>query len=197
MIHDSATDTEHTHGLQLGTKGWRHAHWQNTFYPDDLPPDWQLAYYANEFSTVLVPVEEWSQQADVAQWLDDVPEGFRFYIDAPRQSELLPLFTRSCEMLQDKLAGVVASEIIQLPITVPVYVAQETNTQNILLREQTNGSMLALLEEDYANLKVLRKWLQQTMAENENKLRGIFLSNKSVSVQQLRDVKTLVELLGI
>ena len=194
MIHDSDTDTEHAHGLQLGTRGWRHAHWQNTFYPDDLPEDWQLAYYANEFSTVLVPVEAWSQQADVAQWLDDVPEGFRFYMEAPQQQELYPLFTMTCEMLQDKLEGVVANEVIQLPITAPVYVTQETDAQNILFREQTNGSMLALLEEDYADLKVLRKWLQQVMAENE--LHGIFLSNKSVSVQQLRDVKTLVELLG-
>ena len=57
MIHDSGTDTEHAHGLRLGARGWRHAHWENDFYPDDLPPDWQLAYYANEFSTVLVQLK--------------------------------------------------------------------------------------------------------------------------------------------
>ena len=47
--------------MNLGAYGWRHKHWSNTFYPEDLPvdadDDWRLAYYSNEFNAVLVPAD--------------------------------------------------------------------------------------------------------------------------------------------
>jgi len=38
--------------LVVGARGWEHAQWLETYYPDDLPEDWQLDYYANEFGCV-------------------------------------------------------------------------------------------------------------------------------------------------
>ena len=34
--------------LLLGTQGWQRAEWIGSYYPADLPPDWRLAYYAND-----------------------------------------------------------------------------------------------------------------------------------------------------
>lgn len=35
--------------------------WANGYYPEDMPAEWQLAYYANEFRRLYVPAElgEW------------------------------------------------------------------------------------------------------------------------------------------
>ena len=72
MIHDNT--------IRVGTCGWDQLHWQGSFFPDDLPDDWRLSYYANEFSTVLVPEDEWqAEDVDFEQWADDVPDGFKFY----------------------------------------------------------------------------------------------------------------------
>lgn len=72
MIHDKTT--------RVGSYGWDHPHWQGSFFPDDLPEDWRLSYYANEVSSVLVPENKWNvPDADLKQWADDVPAGFRFY----------------------------------------------------------------------------------------------------------------------
>ncbi len=72
MIHDKT--------IRVGACDWDHAHWQGDFYPDDLPQDWRLSYYANEFSTVLVPEARWrAEGVDFEQWAEDVHEGFRFY----------------------------------------------------------------------------------------------------------------------
>jgi uncharacterized protein YecE (DUF72 family) len=72
MIHDKT--------IRVGACDWDHPHWQGSFYPDDLPSDWRLSYYANEFSVVLVPQLKWrAQDADFEQWAEDAPEGFRFY----------------------------------------------------------------------------------------------------------------------
>ncbi len=37
--------------------GWDHPAWQGSFYPDDLPADWRLTYYANEVPGVLLFIE--------------------------------------------------------------------------------------------------------------------------------------------
>jgi len=69
--------------LSLGAKGWDHPDWSGDFYPDDLPQDWQLAYYCNEYNAVLVPANAW-QQADSAAlslWRDEAADSFRFFLE--------------------------------------------------------------------------------------------------------------------
>lgn len=68
--------------LLIGACGWSHSAWQGDFYPDDLPSDWQLSYYANEFPVVLVTAEEWgSPEADAATWCDESEASFRFVLE--------------------------------------------------------------------------------------------------------------------
>ncbi len=73
----------------VGAVDWRHAAWLENFYPHTLPADWQLAFYANEFLTVLVPRERWLDRdaAECAQWLAEVGSNFRLFLDCPLDSE--------------------------------------------------------------------------------------------------------------
>ncbi len=68
----------------IASLGWDHAGWCGTFYPDDLPPEWRLAYYANEFAAVVVPAAVWrrADAALAAQWVADTAAGFRFLLEA-------------------------------------------------------------------------------------------------------------------
>lgn len=64
----------------LGAAGWEHPQWTAAFYPEDLPPDWRLAYYAHFFGCVLAPAAAW-RGAALAGWLADTPEHFRFLLE--------------------------------------------------------------------------------------------------------------------
>lgn len=66
--------------LTVGAFGWQHSAWQDTYYPEDLPEDWQLDFYSHHFNVVLVPESEWEQasEGDIEQWTEDVSEGFEF-----------------------------------------------------------------------------------------------------------------------
>lgn len=69
--------------MLIGARGWDHPAWVGEFYPDDLPPDWRLSYYANAFRALLVPAED-LHRADpdlLGQWTADVPEAFAFYLE--------------------------------------------------------------------------------------------------------------------
>lgn len=69
--------------FSLAAAGWDHDRWQGVIYPDDLPSDWRLAYYANAFDAVLVPAAQWPAATgdELACWVADTPPAFRFYLD--------------------------------------------------------------------------------------------------------------------
>ena len=69
--------------FELGSFGWEHAQWAGGFYPDDLPEDWRLTYYANEFGCVLVPQDQWlsADEDQWAGWEDDPVDSFRFFLE--------------------------------------------------------------------------------------------------------------------
>lgn len=71
-----------SHRILIGASGWRHNHWHEQFYPEDLPEDWQLAYYGNEFPVVLIREQEW-QQDEVESWLDETDDLPLFVCELP------------------------------------------------------------------------------------------------------------------
>jgi len=98
--------------INLGAYGWRHANWLDSFYPEDLPQDWRLGYYSNEFNTVLVPADYWQNMppGECEQWLDDVHPGFEFYIEChSRMLESVSQadMTQALELLKPQLSALV------------------------------------------------------------------------------------------
>lgn len=69
--------------FQVAARGWCHEGWREGFYPDDLPEDWQLAYYGNEFRAVVIPAAYWesADSLEVERWLEDTHDGFTFYLE--------------------------------------------------------------------------------------------------------------------
>lgn len=74
-----------THRVVIGACGWKHSAWLNDFYDEDLPEDWQLGFYSNEFPVVYVPAVVWLvvEDMDLSQWTEDVSDSFRFILELP------------------------------------------------------------------------------------------------------------------
>lgn len=81
-----------SHRVYIGASGWLHSQWDEHFYPEDLPQDWKLAYYGNEFPVVSVTEKEWQQGGEVSDWLEDTEDSPLFICELPLEnisSELL------------------------------------------------------------------------------------------------------------
>lgn len=96
--------------LTIGAYGWNDPAWLTDFYPEDLPASWRLAYYANEFSCVLVPTAYWHEAPafDPAQCYEDVNDTFRFYLEIDAGLAAAgdwASFVRTAAALGEKLAG--------------------------------------------------------------------------------------------
>ena len=73
------------YNVLVGAQGWKHAHWQSHFYPDDLPEDWQLSFYNSQFRCVYLSKSAWRGRsiADAELWLKDTHSNFRFIFERP------------------------------------------------------------------------------------------------------------------
>ena len=98
--------------LRFGCRGWRDLQWEGSYYPDDLPGDWQLGYYANDCDCVLVSGEELlAEDPDqLTEAIEDLPDGFRFLISGADSSTLSEIASKtgqhyggSIEKLEDEI----------------------------------------------------------------------------------------------
>src|SRR5262245_15630999 len=109
--------------MLAGTSGYSYKEWLGHFYPEKLPADQMLRYYAGRLPTVEINNTFYRMPAEalLERWAGEVPAGFAFTLKAPRRithmkqlNEAGPSaaeFTRRAEVLGDKL-GVL---LFQLP----------------------------------------------------------------------------------
>jgi uncharacterized protein YecE (DUF72 family) len=70
--------------LHIGTSGWQHDPFVGRFYPNDLPSDDRLAFYAETFNTVEVnnTFYQSPEAATLRAWRARTPEDFVFTVKA-------------------------------------------------------------------------------------------------------------------
>ena len=104
--------------IRIGARGWRHESWFGEFYPDEMPHEWWLTYYSNEFENVLVP---WSylqdcEVATVQTWLDDTHDRFVFFLELAASAS--PQYVEAIlRTLSPRLGGVLITECNSNAIT--------------------------------------------------------------------------------
>ena len=94
--------------------GWDHAAWAGRYYPEDLPADWRLSYFANEFPGVSLEPDAWIDVPDevVSGWAQSVPQRFRFYPLLPAEAPAFDLQGR-LHLFRDRLGGVGAMHPVE------------------------------------------------------------------------------------
>ena len=73
--------------LLAGTSGYSYKEWVGPFYPEKLPANEMLRYYADRFKTVEINNTFYRMPAEamLAQWSDQVPDHFTFTLKAPKR----------------------------------------------------------------------------------------------------------------
>lgn len=114
-----------SHRILIGACGWLHDNWQDTYYPEDLPQDWYLGYYANEFPVVQVGETEWAQGGDVEEWLAETDELPVFICEIPLQDFSEDLLAKAEKYLTD------ASKMAERCIGIICRVNNSVSTQEL------------------------------------------------------------------
>jgi hypothetical protein len=186
--------------LCLGARDWAHPAWTRDYYPEDLPADWRLSYYANDLPQVLVPQARWLSAGETgwADWVKAVGPGFRFFLEL--EPGPAPASLEACvAALGIHCGGVLAPSEGQLPerCRAPVYLARTLAKPEA----PAPGPLPLALVLEAAALGDLRgqrllfeKLVRGHSAQGELPL---FLGGDSPSMAVLLDAKQLAELMGL
>jgi len=109
--------------IRIGTSGWHYAHWEGLYYPDKLPKNKWLEYYAKDFDTVEInnTFYQLPKEQTFKNWHKQAPKNFLFTVKANRfithikrlkdAEETLPRFFERADLLKENLGPV----LYQLP----------------------------------------------------------------------------------
>ncbi len=206
----------------LGAYGWRHTHWLDTFYPEDLPlaeeQDWRLSYYSNVFDAVLLPADYWQVALinDAEQWLDDVPDTFVFFVECDAK-----LFARvshtdltaALKILSPQLSALVVNQAL-----VPAHMQRLAQLQDALgvdvlsnhlaaegsLKHReiwrspcaTKASSFALFQDTLTDLKSVRKQTEQFVEQLNQQQASIIVEHARLQTTDLSRFRSLLEIMG-
>jgi uncharacterized protein YecE (DUF72 family) len=113
--------------LRVGTSGYSYKEWRGSFYPEKLPNNEMLSFYAKHFPTVEINHSFYRMPAEsmLLNWAKSVPEGFRFALKTNQQithikrlrncEETLKRFLEVASVLQD--GDHLGPVLVQLPPT--------------------------------------------------------------------------------
>jgi hypothetical protein len=94
--------------VYAAASSWDDPAWAD-FFPEGMPTEWRLTYYANEFRAVLATPDMLPQLAEAA---DELPDTFRLFVDlrdgAPLSPEWLAPFA-------GRVGGILASPGVPSP----------------------------------------------------------------------------------
>ncbi len=186
---------ENTYKVLIGARGWLHPGWQGSFYPDDLPQDWRLAYYANEFSMLVMREQEWAQIDDMAALREDCPQDFHFIVELPALADgiISPDYIDRIRQLGSQCAGVIiradqvqAQQVLVdcqslLPETIPCYIA---NAKNSVIHVHSGAS-----------LKQLRTLMETALQMSALSPALIIVEGEPPDIELLRNAETMLGLL--
>ena len=183
--------------IEIGALGWDHS---DPFYPDDLPEDWRLAYYANAHAAVWVPDGVWLGEAlpDAAAWREDVGEAFRFVVsldarhaDSPRAPAI------GCVLagLGEQLLGVVAEDAVYRAVMGEGAGPRRLPPERIWRGETGAGGPVGCVSAaQLASPRAIREVLEAFAATTPESRSFLFVDGP---LGALDDVQTIARLMGL
>lgn len=168
----------------VASLGWDNVALRQHFYPEDVPSDWYLTYFANYAMAVIIPTEMWLAADDeqIADWVAQTQDNFWFYLQVEQVEQL-----QQAAEVQAAFAGQLAGVVTLSPIAG----LESRSNPNLTVLQAGEAVYLADLTDMRATHRQLAAWLQQDVGEH----RLIVLPNEQA--HRLTEVQTLLELLGV
>lgn len=202
--------------IHIGTAGWDFAAWQQSYYPEDIPPDWKLAYYSNDFSGIALPESIWreTESGALGQMIEDLDEDFAIYclvqtaMPDTEEASLVKHTLSSCfrgfivtglALLTDN-GGLNPADCI-VPVTY-----EADNPEKIrywsALPADTAKPLAVIILNDEADLKLLRAWFEQVSSQLEHDDDVLILVTAAEqagepAIEFMQQLRTLLEIMAI
>jgi len=190
--------------IVVGARGWLHEQWIASYYPEDIPSEWRLGFYANEFNALLVPWAQWSESIEaLEEGLEDTDDDFHLYLELPDAPQSLP---EHWHVIADQVRGLVctqgdASHWFEIAESAGVPLLAEIQSESVFIGYAPYGEASASIElamidgTKIDDLTLMREQLEQALQLADSRLDFIFIDT-APTLDAMRNTMMIAELLG-
>ena len=194
--------------VKVGVYGWSGFAPGHSFYPEDMPSEWRLSYYANEFQSACIGLAETGPDSDsLAEWVEDLPADFELslLVAASAELESIPALIEQRALqprwliVDDRAGELSADQILQ-------YLENHIDTAatvRLLRRSRiwrpdhpVESSAIALLPAAATNAEY-RAWIEQWLPTTAADQALTLWCPADIGYARLAELRTLVELMGL
>lgn len=174
----------------LGVVGFERAAWTASYFPQDLPADWRLAYLANDCDCLVLPPASWCDQAAAATsgWpeaLEEAPQTLRLFLQMP-QDRMPPV---ACfDPFAEHSPALLVQDRVPLPVDWPQWCADGADQW-----VDATGRRLVRWQVDGADLRDWRSRAERLAPD----VRALVLDGPAGSPSALRDLRIMLQIMGI
>ncbi len=193
--------------IRVGLYDWTEFPSISGFYPDDLPEEWKLSFFANEFSSVCISLCNTFNEALLLEWVEDLPEEFQLSFELNELSQLKALSTLLEQTAMEIDYLIVEPSEQQNWLKNNAYQSVLTradmiDSSQILSRlsiwtpdNKIESSAIALLP-DIDDKRIYRQWIELWLENNGQQELTLWIDGKTARYSTISDLRILVELMG-
>ena len=199
--------------IHVGLYDWDQSSFSDEYYPPDLPLEWKLAYFSNEFDSACLNLDVLSsQQKLLGQWCEDLRESFQLSFSLKRIDELNLLSALGQDIaiaiqylvvdssIRNKLLHTDSLQPLLLAAGIKNPCQIIATTDLWIPGQQCDPHSTVGLFPGSASMREYRRWIDewiQNEAEEVNDCDKTFwLPGSEVDSHLLGECRTLVELMG-
>jgi len=199
--------------VDIAAYGWEHPEWDGVFYPEDMPGEWRLDFYCNEFRAIVIPAEKWagSDCDPLDEWVGALGDDTRVYLELPpeppasRVREAVAAMTGRVAGFVGRAPSRVSPE--QLGAPVGIWSRQPVDTaagigwcrpeQGGIPRCTGGGLASAWVGSEPIEPMHLRRVMEGLAAGGRADNAVLVFEGRPPSLKLMRDARTLAELMGL
>jgi len=194
--------------ISVGVFDWTGFMSTGGYYPADLPQDWKLNYYANDFESACLNLSSLIKQPHLLQeWCEDLDESFQLslYMDHSNQTELLRLLLQDAIKLQWLIVDTTVvreleRELLTLVNEFSLQPRQIVNRKKLWRPSNSQACVPVALLPQAAEIKTYRgwieAWIQSCPKAQQVESLTLWLDASVSRYPTLSECRTLVELMG-
>lgn len=196
------------HSISVGVFDWINFPKRQGFYPDDIPEDWKLVFYSNEFNSACLSLSALASQAELLpEWVADLPEEFELclYIEHSAQIPIIQtlLQDEDCQinaLIVDQFGSnnLLHKENLQsvLSAELEIYELNDVWTPMNPAKQNSRFAIFPMAENIRQYRKWVELWLNSGATDSSVEHKTLWLQGADTSYQQLSEIRTLTELMG-
>ena len=192
--------------IKTGYYNWNEFGLKDSFYPDDMPGEWRLTFYANEIECTQISLDGLGDLDEAGELFEDLNEQFHLLVHCHDEKQW-SLLNQLLENDEISIAALLINELSQKhwseqlkKASIPCFFKSDEQSilfeKNVVGRQLLKDGLKIVYLDELLSLKQIRLFIEQWAKEAQNVEYYILLNASIYNSAQAGEIRLMIEMMG-